>query len=88
MVQRLDDGWVEVPSGHIVVLITLPSADYRTTEIHVRGEQTIHKAKNLLFGSNILLFEKAQFRTYPHELQFVVIPSRTLPFDGGGEDVR
>jgi hypothetical protein len=79
--ERLDAGWVTVPSDYIVFLQSVAPEDCAEATVQVRAniKDKSQSVEGWLCGSGVVLFECVSFRTEPAGIPYTSIPVPTSP---------
>jgi hypothetical protein len=80
--ERLDAGWVTVPAGYIVFLLSVAAGDCTEAAVQVRAniqDSNDNIVPGWLCGCGVLLFGSVSFRTEPAGVPFISIPVPTSP---------
>ncbi|PVI02130.1 hypothetical protein DM02DRAFT_653885 [Periconia macrospinosa] len=80
--ERLDVGWVTVPAGYIVYLVSVAPEDCLEVAVQVRmnmKDDNYHSVVGWLCGSGVVLFERVSYRTEPAGIYYVSVPVPTSP---------
>ncbi|KAH8710293.1 hypothetical protein GQ44DRAFT_435349 [Phaeosphaeriaceae sp. PMI808] len=73
--ERLDAGWLQVPAGYNVFLISYASEDCTQAVVETRADiKDDSYAVEWLCGSGVVLFECIYFRTEPPGIPYASIP--------------
>ena len=82
--ERLYSGWVTVPAGYIVFLLSIAPRDCVEATVQSRANIEDDNGSDIprwLCGCGVLLFEGVSFRTEPEGIPYISLPVATSPLE-------
>ncbi|KAL5395934.1 hypothetical protein PMIN03_012999, partial [Paraphaeosphaeria minitans] len=82
--ERLHTGWVTVPAGYIVFLLSVAHGDCVEATVQSRANIDDSNGSGVpgwLCGCGVLLFEGVSFRTEPEGIPYISLPVATSPLE-------
>lgn len=79
---RVDVGWLRVPPGYIVFLLSVAPEDCVEAVVQVRvdsEDENYYSVGGWRCGSGVVLFEKVHFRTEPAGIPYTSVLTPTSP---------